>query len=80
MLPASYRVERVQRTLQHFEEDIPLLDMRFKDLSAERQNSARKFAAALIDHTRSELNRLMKEVPAPAGDGDAAPRKPADRA
>ena len=40
MLPASYRISRVQRTLQWFEQDIPLLNMRVKDLSAERQKSA----------------------------------------
>jgi primosomal protein N'' len=61
MLPASYRVERMQKTLRRFEEDIALLDMRFKDLSAERKTSARRFAAALITETRAELQRLMEE-------------------
>jgi hypothetical protein len=69
MLPASYRVERIQQTLRRFEEDIPLLNMRVKDLSAERQTSARKFAAALIEQTRAELHRLMEEQPG----HDAAP-------
>jgi hypothetical protein len=78
MLPASYRVERIQQTLRRFEEDIPLLNMRFKDLSKERQTSARKFAAALIDHTRAELNRLMEERPEPAGDSGEAPFELAD--
>ena len=49
MLPASYRVSRIQKTLRWFEGDIPLLNLRVKDLSAERQQSARQFAAALID-------------------------------
>jgi hypothetical protein len=61
MLPSSYRVERIQQTLRRFEEDIPLLQMRFKDLSAERQTSARSYAAELISKTRAELARLLHE-------------------
>jgi len=63
MLPTAYRISRVQKTLRWFEQDIPLLNMRVKDLSAERQQSARQFAAALIDQTRAELQRLLKEQP-----------------
>jgi hypothetical protein len=63
MLPNSYRISRVQKTLRWFEQDIPLLNMRVKDLSAERQQSARQFAAAMIDQTRAELQRLLKEQP-----------------
>jgi hypothetical protein len=63
MLPASYRISRVQKTLQWFEQDIPLLHMRIKDLSVERQRSAKQFAAALISQTRAELERLLKENP-----------------
>jgi hypothetical protein len=63
MLPASYRITRVQKTLRWIEADIPLLNMRVKDLSAERQRSARQFAAALISQTRAELDRLLKEQP-----------------
>jgi hypothetical protein len=55
------RIARVQKTLQSFEEDIPLLNMRVKDLSPERQHSARKFAEALMNHTRAELDRLLEE-------------------
>jgi hypothetical protein len=57
------RIARVQRTLQWFEQDIPLLNMRVKELSPERQASARKFAAALIDQTRAELRRLLEQQP-----------------
>ncbi len=53
------RISRVQRTLRWFEEDIPLLNMRVKELSPERQESAKKFAAAVIDRTRAELKRLL---------------------
>lgn len=64
MLPNTYRITQVERTLRRFEEDIPMLNMRVKDLSAERQRSARQFAAALISQTRAELHRLLEEQPA----------------
>ena len=78
MLPAAYRITRVQKTLRWFEEDIPLLNMRVKDLSAERQKSARQFAAALIRQTRAELNRLLEEQPEPGCNNDEVPCEPAD--
>jgi hypothetical protein len=77
MLPASYRIHRVQKTLRWFEADVPLLNMRVKDLSAERQRSARQFAAALISQTRAELERLLEEQPTVADAGDV-PCEPAD--
>jgi hypothetical protein len=78
MLPAAYRINRVQKTLRWFEADIPLLNMRVKDLSAERQKSARQFAEALVVQTRAELNRLLEEQPeAVSGVGDV-PCEPAD--
>ncbi|MGD1022898.1 MAG: hypothetical protein ABR880_08970 [Candidatus Sulfotelmatobacter sp.] len=63
MLPASYRVNRIQKTLRWFEGDIPLLNLRVKDLSPEGQQSARQFAADLINQTRAELQRLLEEQP-----------------
>jgi hypothetical protein len=78
MLPNSYRISRVQKTLRWFEQDIPLLNMRVKDLSAERQQSARQFAAALIDQTRAELQRLLKEQPEAELNGEDLPYVPAD--
>jgi hypothetical protein len=78
MLPSSYRVDRVQKTLRRFEEDIPLLNMRVKDLSAERQKSARQFAAALIDQTRAELHRLLEEQPEASIENGETPCEPAD--
>ena len=59
----EFRIAKVERTLRWFEEDIPLLNMRVKELSKERQESARKFAAAVIDQTRAELERLLQERP-----------------
>jgi hypothetical protein len=78
MLPTTYRITRVQETLRRFENDIPLLNMRVKDLSAERQRSARQFAAALISQTRSELDRLLEEQPERMAETGEAPCEPAD--
>jgi len=77
----DFRIARVQRTLRWFEEDIPLLNMRVKELSKERQESARKFAAAVIDQTRAELERLLRERPREQleiADPADAPCEPAD--
>jgi hypothetical protein len=52
--------------------------MRVKDLSVERQQSARQFAAALIDQTRAELQRLLKEQPEAELNGEGVPYLPAD--
>lgn len=72
------RIAKVQKTLRWFEEDIPLLDMRVKMLSKERQESARKFAAAVINETRAELERLLRENPEDTNDTPGAPSEPAD--
>jgi hypothetical protein len=78
MIPSAYRITRVERTLRRFEEDIPMLNMRVKDLSAERQRSARQFAAALISQTRAELDRLLEEQPERGADDGEVPCEPAD--
>ena len=78
MLTNDFRIAKVQRTLRWFEEDIPLLNMRVKELSKERQESARQFAAALIDETRAELERLLQERPQEMVDASQAPCEPAD--
>jgi hypothetical protein len=78
MLTDDFRIAKVQRTLRWFEEDIPLLNMRVKELSKERQESARKFAAAVIDQTRAELERLLREKPHHVDDGSETPCEPAD--
>jgi hypothetical protein len=76
MLPNAYRIARVQKTLRWFEEDVPLMNMRVKDLSAERQRSARQFAATLISQTRAELERLLEEQP--EAEANDTPCEPAD--
>jgi hypothetical protein len=78
MLTNDFRIAKVQRTLRWFEQDIPLLNMRVKELSQERQDSARQFAAAVIDTTRAELERLLREQPQEMFDPSAAPCEPAD--
>jgi len=74
----EFRIAKVERTLRWFEEDIPLLNMRVKELSKERQESARKFAAAVIDETRAELERLLQERPVNVSDPNDPPCEPAD--
>jgi len=74
----EFRIAKVQRTLRWLEEDIPLLNMRVKELSKERQESARKFAAAVIDETRAELQRLLQQQPDDGQDSARAPCEPAD--
>lgn len=80
MSSIDYRIAKVQRTLRWFEQDIPLLNMRVKELSKERQDSARKFAAAVISQTRAELERLLRERPpnADLSDPSSPPCEPAD--
>jgi hypothetical protein len=77
----EFRIAKVQKTLRYLEDDIPLLNMRVKELSKERQESARKFAAAVIDQTRAELERLLRERPREQleiSDPADAPCEPAD--
>lgn len=71
------RIAKVQKTLRYFEEDIPLLNMRVKELSKERQDSARNFAAAMIAKTRAELARLLEQRPCETLD-NSSPCEPAD--
>jgi hypothetical protein len=72
----EYRIARVQRTLRWLEEDVPQLAMRFRDLSPERQKSAKRFAASMIHSTRAELQRLIAELP--VEDASDCPCEPAD--
>jgi len=74
----EFRIAKVQRTLRWFEDDIPLLNMRVKELSKERQESAKKFAAAMINQTRAELERLLQQQPDDACESDGIPCEPAD--
>ena len=78
MLTDDFRISRVQKSLRWFEEDISLLDMRVKELSAERQESARRFAAAVIHQTRAELEKLLQQRQDRSLDPGEPPCEPAD--
>jgi hypothetical protein len=78
MLPAAYRVDRIQKTLRWFEGDLPLLNLRVKDLSPEGQQSARQFAASMIDQARAELQRLLEEQNQTVSTSGELPCEPAD--
>jgi hypothetical protein len=78
MLTNDFRIAKVQKSLRWFEDDIALLDMRVKMLSKERQETARKFAAAVIDETRAELERLLRENPDDTNDAPGTHSEPAD--
>lgn len=78
MLNNHFRIAKVRKTLRYFEQDIPLLNMRVKELSKERQESARKFAAAVIDETRAELHRLLQQQPDDLNRPNETPCEPAD--
>ncbi len=78
MLDHEFRIAKIQKTLRWFEDDIPLLNMRVKELSKERQDSARSFITAMIARTRAELERLQREQPINVEDGAEIPCEPAD--
>lgn len=75
MLNSDFRIAKMQRTLRWFEQDLPLLNMRVRELSKEQQESARKFATAVIDQTRAELEKLIRER---NGGSAEPPCEPAD--
>lgn len=74
----EFRIAKVQRTLRWFEQDVPLLNIRVKELSKERQDSAKKFAAAMIDQARAELERLLQQQANDQDDSSEVPCEPAD--
>ena len=74
----DFRIAKLRRTLRWFEQDIPLLKVRVKDLSKGRRESAQRFAAAVIDQTRAELERLLRERPVELSDPGDPPCEPAD--
>lgn len=72
------RIAKVQKTLRNLEEDVPLLNMRVKELSTERQESAKRFIAAMIDQARAELQRLLQQQPNDGNNASEGPCEPAD--
>jgi alkylhydroperoxidase family enzyme len=61
MLPLHTKIDRTQRLLRMLEEDAPLLAVRVAPLTAERQQSAKAYAAQLTAHARAELEKLIEE-------------------
>jgi hypothetical protein len=78
LMTNEFRIAKMQKTLRYLEDDLPLLNMRVKELSKEHQESAKKFVAAMIDQTRAELQRLLQQQPNDAFDSGEAPCEPAD--
>ena len=61
MLSIHTRIDRTQRLLRMLEEDAPLLAVRVSQLTPERQQSAKAYAAQLAVHARAELERLINQ-------------------
>jgi hypothetical protein len=61
MLSIHAKIDRTQRLLRMLEEDAPLLAVRVAQLTPERQQSAKDYAAQLTAHARAELEKLIEE-------------------
>jgi hypothetical protein len=61
MLSIDAKIDRTQRLLRILEEDAPLLAVRVAELTPERQQSAKDYAAQLAAHARAELEKLIEE-------------------
>jgi len=77
MLTLEHKIARAQRTLRWLEEDVPRLEVRVAELSPERQNLAKGFAARVREKAQAELQKLMAELPAEEPDSEV-PAEPAD--
>lgn len=62
MLSIQTKIDRTQRLLRMLEEDAPLLAVRVAPLTAERQQTAKEYAAELRARTREELEKLIEQV------------------
>ncbi len=61
MLPLHTRIDRAERLLRLFEQDAPLLAVRVAELTPERQQSAKSYAAQLTAQAHAELQKLLEE-------------------
>jgi hypothetical protein len=61
MLSIHSKIDRVQRLVRMLEADAPLLALRVAPLAADRQQSAKDYAAELRAHARAELERLIAQ-------------------
>lgn len=62
MISIHERIHRTQRLLQRLEQDAPLLAIRVAELTPERQQSAKRYAAQLTAQARAELEKLRQEA------------------
>jgi len=62
MLSIHVRINRAKRLLRMLEQDAPMLAVRVAELTPERQQSAKSYAAKLTAQTRAELEKLRLEV------------------
>lgn len=62
MLSIHAKIDRTQRLLRMLEEDAPLLAVRVAPLTAERQQTAKEYAAELRARTRAELEKLIEQL------------------
>jgi len=76
-LTHDLRIARVQRTLRWLEEDVPLLAMRVKDLSPERQRLGKAFCREYDRPHPGGLERLNEERAREAVESET-PCEPAD--
>ena len=60
-MQTDFQIKRLRQTLSRLEQDMPLLNLRVRELSQERQLSAVRFAEATIEQARMELARMMEE-------------------
>jgi hypothetical protein len=62
MLSIHSKIDRTERLLRMLEEDAPLLAVRVAPLTAERQQTAKEYAAELRARTRAELEKLTEQI------------------
>jgi hypothetical protein len=55
------RIDRAQRWVRMLEEDTRLLANRVRELTPERQKSAKDYAARLTVHARAQLEELIEQ-------------------
>ncbi len=61
MLSIHVRIDRAQRLLRMLEQDAPLLAVRVSELTPERQQLAKAYAAQVTAQARAELEKLLEE-------------------
>lgn len=61
MLPLHARIDRAEQLVRRLEEDSPLLAIRVADLTPERQQAAKTYAARVVARARAELHKLLEQ-------------------